>query len=33
MTVALHYYRNVVRPDNVAADQVRFMFVLLFPKR
>lgn len=33
MTVALHYYRNVVRPDNVAADQVRFMLVLLFPKR
>jgi hypothetical protein len=33
MTLALHYYRNVVRPDNAGADQVRFMVVMLFPKR
>jgi hypothetical protein len=33
MTLAIHYYRNVVRPDNAAADQVRFMLVMLFPKR
>lgn len=33
MTLAIHYYRNVVRPDSAAADQVRFMLVMLFPKR
>ena len=33
MTLGIHYYRNVVRPDSAAADQVRFMVVLLFPKR
>ena len=32
MTLAVHYYRNVVRPDSAAADQVRFMAVMLFPK-
>jgi hypothetical protein len=33
MTLAFHYYHNVVHPDAAAADQVRFMVVMLFPKR
>ena len=33
LTLAFNYYRNVVRPDASAADQVRFMVVMLFPKR
>lgn len=33
MTLALHYYRNVVRPDSAGADQVRFMVVMIFPKK
>lgn len=33
MTLAFHYYHNVVHPDTAAADQVRFMVVMLFPKR
>ena len=33
MTLAIHYYRNVVRPDSAGADQVRFMLVMLFPKK
>ena len=33
MTLGIHSYRNVVRPDNAGADQVRFMVVMLFPKR
>jgi hypothetical protein len=33
MTLAIHYYRNVVHPDAAAANQVRFMVVMLFPKK
>ena len=33
MTLAFHYDRNVVRPDAAASDQVRFLVVMLFPKR
>ena len=33
MTLGIHYYHNVVHPDSAAADQVRFMVVMLFPKR
>ena len=33
ITLAMHYYHNVVRPDASAANQVRFMAVMLFPKR
>jgi hypothetical protein len=33
LTLAMHYYHNVVHPDAAAANQVRFMVVMLFPKR
>jgi hypothetical protein len=33
MTLAMHYYHNAVHPDAAAANQVRFMVVMLFPKR
>jgi hypothetical protein len=33
MTLSMHYYHNVVHPDAAAGDQVRFMVVMLFPKR
>jgi hypothetical protein len=33
MTLALHYYHNVVHPDAAAGGQLRFMWVLLFPKK
>ena len=32
MSLGLHYYHNVVRPDAAASSQLRFMLVLLFPK-
>ena len=33
MLLGLHYYGNVVHPDNAPSSQVRFMVVFLFPKR
>ena len=33
MVLGLHYYHNVVHPDTAASSQLRFMVVLLFPKR
>jgi hypothetical protein len=33
MVLAVHYYHNVVHPDAAAGGQLRFMWVLLFPKK
>jgi hypothetical protein len=32
MTLAVNYYYNVTRPDGAAAQQLRFVVTLLFPK-
>jgi hypothetical protein len=29
----VHYYYNVVRPDTAPSSQLRFMVVLLYPKK
>jgi hypothetical protein len=33
LTLSLHYYHNVVHPEGMAANQVRFLVVMLFPKQ
>jgi hypothetical protein len=33
LALAMHYDHNVVHPDTAAVNQVRFMVVMLFPKR
>ncbi|MFE8595923.1 neuromedin U [Archangium violaceum] len=33
LSLAVQYYHNVVRPDDAAANQLRFVFSLLFPTK
>ncbi len=33
MVLGVHYYKNVVHPDTGPSSQLRFMVVMLFPRR